>query len=134
MMWHRDLRDPIYRADVCLAIGSLDALATFLARRGYRHAEVGEWADGKTFQQDNEKYTEWFVWFPQKPSIPTIAHEALHVASQVLRSRGLHLCSESEEAFAYYFGALFEQITDAVSRYPKAVATRVHSRRGKRTR
>lgn len=48
-----------------------------------------------------------FVYFPRTPKhdnaqdLGAVAHEMLHVAVAILRRKGITLCHESEEAFAY---------------------------------
>lgn len=55
----------------------------------------------------------WMIWNADLKSVIILAHEALHVASRILRNRGIVLCDESEEAFTYLQGDIMRQVLTA---------------------
>lgn len=128
-MWRRTILDSVYGADVTVIISGRPELLTFLRRLGATDLDDDSQALGSTFQHRTDHFTEWIVWFPQRPSVHTLIHECLHVTMQVLRDRGVMLCRESEEAFVYYFCALYRQMDAAVSRHRPARRRRKGRRR-----
>lgn len=59
----------------------------------------------------------YIVYFKKRPSISTLAHEALHLTHSVLQDSGLRLSNESEEAYAYFLGWLTSELSKRVGRY-----------------
>lgn len=53
----------------------------------------------------------WIMWVQDPDNVGTLAHEAFHAASGLLHSRGMRLCPDSEEAFAYTITAIVEEFT-----------------------
>ena len=49
-------------------------------------------------------------------TLDTIAHESFHLVYAILESRGLKLCYESEEAFAYLISWYFKMILSQVNK------------------
>ena len=52
----------------------------------------------------------WVIWIKSLHDIPALAHEALHVTSGVLASRGLSFADPSEEAYTYTMEDLLRQV------------------------
>lgn len=69
-------------------------------------ADVPAHANGFTCMEEG---CTWLLWV-RSLSAPIVAHETLHVAFEILRSRGIKPCPKSEEAYAYLQMFLLEQI------------------------
>lgn len=54
------------------------------------------------------------IWLDPEADGVTVAHEALHAVSRVLRDRGLTLGEKSEEAFAYYHSWVMRQALEGL--------------------
>jgi hypothetical protein len=64
-----------------------------------------------------------FIIFPDNKKTwtytTTLAHEALHVTSAILRRKGIELTWESEEAFTYYHSFIMQRFTDVYEAHYK---------------
>lgn len=54
------------------------------------------------------------VWFRDIPGCGTVAHEALHLTSHILKKAGIVFSEDSEEAFAYHTGWVCSKIVEKV--------------------
>lgn len=54
----------------------------------------------------------WLIWAASVKDVPTLAHEALHVASGVLEARGLKHTDASEEAYTYTMEYILRAVLD----------------------
>ena len=62
------------------------------------------------FQVFERQKTEiGFIWTSGR-DVPTLAHEVLHAVSYCLRSKGLQLSAETDEAYAYVMGFIMGEI------------------------
>lgn len=65
-----------------------------------------------------------FIIFPLKPKTwaytTILAHEALHVTCGILRAKGIELCYESEEAYAYYHSFIMQRFTEFYEEHYKS--------------
>lgn len=52
----------------------------------------------------------WLIWVEDPKNLPTLAHEALHITSGVLSSRGLQHTSASEEAYTYTMTCILDTV------------------------
>lgn len=114
----KKLSDPIYNVDIHFIINEPKEKVRKLLNK------YDEYYDLSKFDSHWEKagfaYTGcgWdnFIVFPYKKKTwdftTILAHEALHVTFGVLRSKGIHLTCESEEAFCYYHSWLMQQFTE----------------------
>lgn len=65
--------------------------------------------------EDTDGCIYFLVWFKKKPPIEDIAHEAWHLASDILDSRGVEYATgRNKEAFAYYTEYWFNKIKKVV--------------------
>jgi hypothetical protein len=145
MLFHRTVTDTVYRADIHISIGALADFKVWMRKRtGATDEQMGmaRWkhALGKVIEHSwDDGGCEFFVWFPWVPtSQATIAHEAFHVTAQLLRSRSIPLNFDTEEAYAYHLGSVFDELTRAMADYDrirakqKAAAPKVRVRRVRR--
>jgi hypothetical protein len=123
----RSLRDSIFKADITLLVGSIDELRREFDRKADTTGALAD-SNAKVIEYTHSNgVIEWYVWFPRwDPKSPynvdTLVHEMVHLASQILRHRGVVMCRESEETYAYYQEALFRMVRgqlDAWARKPK---------------
>jgi hypothetical protein len=70
---------------------------------------------------------DYFIVLPDKK--PTwdinaiVAHEAFHVVAKVMRSKGVHLSEESEEAFNYFHSWILQSFIDIYKENHKRLKT-----------
>jgi hypothetical protein len=62
-------------------------------------------ADGISVQLN----TGWLIYV-QKDDIPTLAHESLHVAQNILERSGTYLIPATKEVYAYYLWWLMNEV------------------------
>ena len=71
---------------------------------------ANEW-DAAVFRHTTtEGYTQYFAVFLSKPSIKTIAHEAVHIVNHIFNDRHISLDIFNDEPQAYLTGWVVEQI------------------------
>lgn len=112
--------EPLYRTQVCIVSDcSLDEFravmeavhpqATFYSW-DEAFAGLDDGTDGYQFHTlDPEVF---YVWMETADSY-MLGHELHHLAHDILFTRGITYCSQSEEAFAYLTGRLHELYTTA---------------------
>ena len=62
---------------------------------------------GLTLRLENKSFVLWLKKFPNTPDgFGFLAHEIFHTADLMLRSAGMELSSDSDEAWAYQIGWL----------------------------
>lgn len=115
--WH----DPIYHANFILVTCPFKELNPWIRKtygKDCAPTDDDMLPNGRThfFGADNKQEYVMF-WFPpdidlKHPQwLATIAHEAFHGTSFILRSRDLKHTATAEEAWAYYIGYLVGRIT-----------------------
>lgn len=72
---------------------------------GNKHKEMG--GGFNVFACGKEKTEVCYIWAKSKRDL---VHECFHAVSYTLRTRGLNLTDDSEEAFAYSLGFLVDEI------------------------
>lgn len=50
------------------------------------------------------------IWVESIKNIPTLVHELMHAVFKILGTRGVSLCSESEEAYTYTMSRLLHDV------------------------
>jgi|SRR5690606_13935475 len=114
---------PVYNIDLAISVGQDDKDFKRSIYRVWNIPEndfspsIPEYAQATTLCLDLDGvYVPYCIRFKNHPKKDgtaghkNIAHEALHATYRILRSRGLHLTYESEEAFTYLLGHIVEQI------------------------
>ncbi len=115
------LKDPIYQAKISLLIGGNFAQVRRemdeyhgVGSKFYNKHEACDDADS----DKDEEAMEWhmvdleerfYIWV-RYPRLDLIYHELFHLVHDVLEVRGIQYSDGSEEAFAYWGAAIFEQI------------------------
>jgi hypothetical protein len=135
-MFIRHAYDPIYRADVYVAIGDLGHFKAWVKHRDYDAQDLATWgkSNGKVIEHEDSATGElkWYVWFPEPKddiSISTLVHESLHVASLILRSRGIDHNEETEEAYTYYQTSIFDTLVNVVGQWRSRHGHQARARR-----
>lgn len=119
--------DPLYEARVCYLIGgTVPEMLKYLKKahgvyEPYSWDQKFEWGedagttDGYQFHinaplGDGEIF---YVWV-SKASPSLLFHETLHLVGDILHTRGINYSCDSEEAFAYLGGWIFDKIYKSV--------------------
>lgn len=106
-MKRRQIVDHCYFRDVVLILGSDAELEGWCLRR---NPEFG-WdnASGKyvQFAGDRTQYILVSTRTRGRWRLAVLGHEVLHLTFAVLTDAGIQMCEGSEEAFTYYFQAMF---------------------------
>lgn len=115
-----DLIDPIYQAPIRILVGgneydvrkyieSMHGYHTKIFNKGVEtDNEFGDLAnDGLEFNVGGPEEC-FYVWIARK-EIGLLHHEIGHLVFDVLATRGITYCDESEEAFTYWGAQIFEQ-------------------------
>lgn len=119
--------DDHYKADICfLHGGSADEFIELIRQRHpekkmyswdtpFEFGEDANTTDAYQFHVnavhgDGEKFYLWML----QPTSSLFYHEIYHLAGDVLYTRGVTYCFESEEAYAYYGAWIFENIYKAL--------------------
>lgn len=116
----RTIVDAIFDTDIDVVVATVPEIRAWLAKQSTfedRDSDE-EWASANAETlQSAALPARWLVWFPpvrdavtDPQQLATLVHESLHVTAQVLSDRGVVLCPESEEVFAYYQTAVFVQM------------------------
>lgn len=117
------LSDPLYETDIRLLIGG--SAKDLIALMTKRHGSVSpmSWDQKSDWEEDADTtngyqfhinapfgYGEiFYIWIDElAPSL--LAHEIFHLTGDILFTRGIVYSRESEEAFAYLNGWLFDKI------------------------
>lgn len=105
-LWVRRYYEAVYETDITILVGPRTQLERWLQRRG--GSTTTRSSAAKTIRHEwPNGLVEFYIWFkhwPTKPTaaaIATVAHEAIHLSSQILRCHNITLCEETEEAHAY---------------------------------
>lgn len=78
--------------------GTIAEFVAFAREKGATKIEDTTHTCGRAYV---EMGVPWLLWVETLDDLPSLAHEALHVASGVLEARGLKHVAESEEAYTY---------------------------------
>jgi hypothetical protein len=144
MIWHRIVTDSIFKTDIQLIVCPVPEIRAWIAHHPEfeDHDSEEGWAsaNAETLQTTHGP-GRWLVWIsPTRVSVTnpeqlgTLVHETLHVTAQILGDRGVELCAESEEVFAYYQAALFEAMLRALQTYRSAPTPKTRRATATRTK
>lgn len=114
--------EPLYQVDISYLIGGdVPELKTFLQNRHGTHqmysfgakfywAEDSDTTNAYQFHvsQPLGKGETFYVWVAEKTAY-LLFHETYHLVGDILDNRGIKYCLESEEAFAYLGGWIFQE-------------------------
>jgi len=104
------IANPLYGGRVTLVLGSDDELREWLANE--HTGRDWEDLDGMFFtDRERGRLTHYILVSTRTEAerrLSTLAHEVLHLTFAVMRSAEVIFSEDSEEAFTYYFGAMFE--------------------------
>ena len=89
--------------------GSLAQFASIVKQDVGGDVNVEDYHTGYTYLAPG---VSWFLWVDSLDNVPTLAHEAFHVASGILEARGLALSRDSEEAYTYTLEHIMRQVLD----------------------
>jgi len=114
--------EPLYQADISYLVGGdVPELISFIKDRHgsaqkYSFGEKFDWTDDADTTNAYQfhvtaplgKGETFYVWVHEK-TMYLIAHETFHLTGDILYNRGMKYCMESEEAFAYLHGWIFQE-------------------------
>lgn len=119
--------DPIYESDITYLIGgSVNELISFI-KENHVNNPVMSW--GESFEWGNDADTtnayqfhinallgygeRFYVWIHEvTPSL--LYHETYHLVNDILHVRGVIFSYESEEAYSYLGGWIFQEISNSL--------------------
>ena len=114
--------EPMYQADISYLVGGevQDLIDFIKSRHGdaqmYSFGEKFDWTDDADTTNAYQfhvaaplgKGEVFYVWVEEKTPY-LIFHETFHLVGDILYNRGIKYCMESEEAFAYLGGWIFQE-------------------------
>lgn len=121
------LYDDHYKADICFLHGGSADDFIFLINQRHPEQRMYSWDTVFEFGEDanttdayqfhinavhgdGEKFYLWML-----EVIPSLFfHEIYHLSGDILYTRGIEYCFQSEEAYAYYGAWIFEKIYTAI--------------------
>lgn len=115
--------EPLYRADISYLIGGdVPQLIKFIAERHkdakmYSFSERFEWTEDADTTDAYQfhvvgplgKGEVFYVWMSEL-SPYLLYHETFHLIGDIMNNRGIKYSMESEEAFAYLGGWIFQEV------------------------
>ncbi len=130
-------KTPLYEAEVTYLIGGdVKDLKNFLrSKNNGRLPTTYSWDQRFTFGKDGDTTNAYqfhvnaplgdgeifYVWVAD-PTMDLLTHETTHLTGDILYTRGFGYCYESEEAWAYLNGWLFDKIFHSIFKNPEWVA------------
>lgn len=120
--------DPLYECEISyLEGGTVNDLISFISERHPGSLPVSwdrkfEWGEnanttnGYQFHMnaplgDGERFYIWVAY----PTLNLVSHEVFHLTGDILFTRGIEYCYQSEEAFAYLHGWLIDKIFKTIT-------------------
>jgi hypothetical protein len=121
---------PIYEAEVCYLIGgTIPELASYI-KAHHGNSSIYSWnkrcdddwkgedadtTDGYQFHINSPLgIGEVFYVWVHKPTQYLLFHETFHLVGDIMQTRGIGYCYESEEAYAYLGGWIYEKISEEI--------------------
>lgn len=111
---------PLYRAAIHVFLGTREECAEAMRKAEVKDREIDEWLnetkgyEGMYHEDDDFR----LIWLQEIPTTvgkySDLVHEIEHATFYLLKSRGLQHTEESDEAYAYLSGHIFEQIDSLI--------------------
>jgi len=115
--------EQMYQADISYLVGGdVPKLISFINDRHkgaqmYSFNEKFDWSEDADTTNAYQfhipaplgKGETFYVWVNEKTPY-LLAHETFHLTGDILYNRGIKYCMESEEAFAYLHGYIFQEM------------------------
>lgn len=111
---------PLYRAAIHVFLGTREECAEAMRKAEVKEREIEEWLnetngyEGMYHEEDDFR----LIWQQEIPTTvgkySDLVHEIEHATFYLLKSRGLQHTEESDEAYAYLSGYIFEQIDNLI--------------------
>lgn len=79
-----------------------------------RHGTFDPKGSGRTTVTTEAGPLAVLLWFRPGVHVAVVAHESFHATCAIAQHRGLKLCDESEEAFAYMLDAIIRKVVAIV--------------------
>ena len=111
---------PLYRAAIHVFLGTREACAEAMRKAEVKEHEIEEWLDATNGYEGmyNQEDDFRLIWLSDVPTTigkySDLVHEIEHATFYLLKSRGLQHTEESDEAYAYLSGYIFEQIDSLI--------------------
>jgi hypothetical protein len=121
----KKISEPIYRKNIHFIFDTPKDKALAYLKKYFIPLNFDDhWERAGVMYGDDADY---FIVLPDKKPTWTvttiIAHEAFHAVAKIMRSKGIELCSESEEAFTYYHTWILQSFTDFYNQHYKRTKT-----------
>ena len=111
---------PLYHANIYVFLGTREDCAEAMRKAEVKEREIEEWLEntksyeGMYHQEDDFR----LIWLQEIPmtvgKYSDLVHEIEHATFYLLKSRGLQHTEESDEAYAYLSGYIFEQVDSLI--------------------
>ncbi len=109
-----DVTLDVWKWQGCVIVGGTSSEFAAWAKK-YIGVEITA-EDGQAGRAYMEKNQPWLLWVESLQNVPTLAHEALHIAAGVLEVRGLRYNEGSEEAYTYTMEFILRSVLNAKAR------------------
>jgi hypothetical protein len=122
----KTIYEPIYQNKVHFIFDTPKEKAlAYIKKQGFAPIDLdGHWEKAGCMYGEAGDY---FIVIPDKKPTWTvttiIAHEAFHVTCKALRAKGVHLSTESEEAYNYFQTWILQELTDIYNDHFKSKKT-----------
>jgi|SRR6185295_19370024 len=115
--WH--FEEKVYRRWVVLMICPWDEFVEEMRKAKYIYADELTRAAGMNVRlnYDNSDHNCTVVWMP-KFSSSVLVHELVHLVMATFDRASVPIAFENEEAFAFYMGYWFAEMSRVYRRYP----------------
>lgn len=112
----------LYSTDLLVVIGDVDGAIKWLENKNVSEDDIEfvksscvPYSQGTTGLLSNNAFFIRLLYSPTTPEYKGIlVHEVFHATSMLLRSRGMSLVKESEEAYAYLLEFIYKKIVEKI--------------------
>jgi len=114
------VKDKFYGEDLILYVGPRDDFITYLSKKYKVAVNAGESKDGQYCQvRDHKGKLHHYMWLRDFQwrimDLGLLVHEIFHYMNWVLDDIGLELTKESEEAYTYFYQAVYQDVLEKLA-------------------
>ena len=107
---YKKLVDSVYDRDIYFILSSQELASKFVASRFETPPFPEDDSDGESVETEEGKFLIWIEPYDDSPEwYAVLTHEVMHTTFEILKSIGISLRDESEEAYTYYADSLIRQ-------------------------
>lgn len=118
----KKLNIPLYECDVVLIVGPRPSVLQWAKKnvaedqcdgiiQMVKNSESSTLPQGTCFPM---KSGASIIWLPENYLMHTFVHEISHAAYNVLKAKGIRLCDETDEVYAYLVEYIYKKLTEVV--------------------